>query len=59
MSKDAKQAEDMGLRCPKCNSAFTPVIYTRPAMRGVRRVRECVHCKTRFTSYERSPKVEK
>lgn len=57
MSKDAN--EDLGLRCPKCNSAFTPVIYTRPSLRGVRRVRECVHCKARFTSYERTPKVEK
>lgn len=57
MSKDAEK-EDQGLRCPRCNSAFTPVLYTRKAFRGVRRVRECVHCKTRFTSYERAKKAK-
>ena len=42
------------MRCPFCSSADTKVIDSRLADEGdqVRRRRECVECKERFTSYE-------
>lgn len=42
------------MRCPFCSSPDTRVIDSRVADEGdqVRRRRECVECKERFTSYE-------
>ena len=42
------------MRCPFCSSADTKVIDSRVADEGdqVRRRRECIECKERFTSYE-------
>ncbi len=53
------------MRCPFCNAPDTKVIDSRPAGEGdqVRRRRECLECKGRFTTYERvelnMPKVVK
>lgn len=43
------------MRCPFCNAPDTKVIDSRPAGEGdqVRRRRECLQCKERFTTYER------
>jgi transcriptional repressor NrdR len=42
------------MQCPYCQSKDTRVIDTTKDRRGgVRRRRECQHCKQRFSSYER------
>jgi transcriptional repressor NrdR len=45
--------KEPGLRCPKCNNK-TRVTDSRPLNRNqkIRRRRECVKCKERFTTYE-------
>jgi|SRR5665647_2141523 transcriptional repressor NrdR len=45
----------MGVRCPFCQEADSRVIDSRACEDGlsIRRRRECVACKRRFTSYER------
>ncbi len=43
------------MRCPYCSNADTKVIdTTHDARGGVRRRRECLSCKERFTTYERA-----
>ena len=42
-----------GLRCPVCECRYVPVLYTRPARRGVLRVRRCNNCGHRIRTYER------
>ena len=39
--------------CPKCKNAETQVVDTRDSSDGIRRRRECLSCKQRFTTYER------
>jgi transcriptional repressor NrdR len=39
--------------CPKCNGRETQVVDSREVLDGVRRRRECLTCKYRFTTYER------
>lgn len=43
------------MRCPFCENTETSVVDSRDAEEGkvIRRRRECVACKTRFTTYER------
>ncbi|WP_026101078.1 transcriptional regulator NrdR [Synechococcus sp. PCC 7336] len=43
------------MKCPKCSSANIRVLESRSAEAGqsVRRRRECMECKFRFTTYER------
>jgi transcriptional repressor NrdR len=41
------------MRCPFCTSTDSRVIDTRSAESGIRRRRECLACKRRFTTYER------
>lgn len=43
------------MRCPFCNHPDSRVLDSRPAQEGaaIRRRRECLACKRRFTSYER------
>ncbi|MCB4792342.1 MAG: transcriptional regulator NrdR [Elusimicrobia bacterium] len=43
------------MRCPYCNSANDQVIDSRPldSSSVIRRRRECLECKKRFTTYER------
>lgn len=44
---------DLGLRCPRCSSAWSHVLNTRRLTTGqVRRYRQCHHCQTRFTTLE-------
>ena len=39
--------------CPKCGSKKLEVIDTRPtSMNGIRRLRKCIDCGERITSYE-------
>ena len=42
-----------GLRCPRCGRRRFNVVYTRPGDAMVMRRRECQHCGTRVTTYER------
>lgn len=43
------------MRCPKCHKTDTKVNESRDVSEGesIRRRRECLKCKTRFTTYER------
>jgi transcriptional repressor NrdR len=43
--------------CPKCKHAETQVVDTRDSSDGIRRRRECLTCKHRFTTYERGEPV--
>lgn len=45
--------------CPECKKSDTKVLDTRDDNRLVRRRRECLRCRYRFTTYERteSPKI--
>jgi transcriptional repressor NrdR len=47
------------LRCPFCSYEESKVIDSRPAENGtiVRRRRECIECKRRFTTYEKLESV--
>lgn len=41
------------MKCPKCGYADSKVIDSRPTdLSGIRRRRECLMCKNRFTTYE-------
>lgn len=40
------------MKCPNCHSD-TKVIDSRSTLYEKRRRRECINCKTRFTTYER------
>jgi transcriptional repressor NrdR len=41
------------MKCPSCGEPESKVIDSRSVGDGVRRRRECVVCKSRFTTYER------
>ena len=43
------------MRCPNCSNDDTKVLDSRPISDGmaIRRRRECLQCKRRFTTYER------
>ncbi|WP_138159314.1 transcriptional regulator NrdR [Peptoniphilus catoniae] len=43
------------MKCPYCNYLDSKVIDSRPTDEGstIRRRRECINCKSRFTTYER------
>jgi transcriptional repressor NrdR len=43
--------------CPKCKHTETQVIDTRDSSEGIRRRRECLACKHRFTTYERGEPI--
>jgi transcriptional repressor NrdR len=47
------------MRCPWCNADEDRVVDSRPADAGaaIRRRRECLGCKRRFTTYERAEEV--
>lgn len=40
------------MKCPECGYEDSKVIDTRPAENKIRRRRECLSCKCRFTTYE-------
>lgn len=40
------------MQCPKCGSESLSVIDSRHTGNEIRRRRECVECKYRFTTYE-------
>lgn len=40
------------MKCPECGYADSKVIDSRPAENKIRRRRECLSCKCRFTTYE-------
>ena len=46
--------------CPECKKSDTKVLDSRDDDRLIRRRRECLHCKYRFTTYERieSPRIK-
>lgn len=41
------------MKCPFCHTGESRVIDTRAVGEGIRRRRECQHCRQRFTTYER------
>ena len=41
------------MRCPHCNSEKLRVTDKRASPEGIRRRRECLKCRKRFTTYER------
>lgn len=48
------------MNCPECRKSDTKVLDSRDEIRFVRRRRECLRCKFRFTTYERiePPKIQ-
>lgn len=42
------------MRCPSCHYQDSKVIDSRGVNEGVRRRRQCLHCGSRFTTYERA-----
>jgi transcriptional repressor NrdR len=48
------------MKCPYCSYSETKVIDSRetPNLESTRRRRECLHCKKRFTTYERVEMIE-
>lgn len=46
------------MKCPYCSETDTRVIETREAGDSLRRRRECLACKQRFTTYERVEKQQ-
>jgi len=46
--------------CPECKKSDTKVLDSRTEERFIRRRRECLRCKYRFTTYERieSPRIK-
>ena len=40
------------MKCPNCGSLDSKVIDSRPTDKSIRRRRECLSCKKRFTTYE-------
>lgn len=40
------------MKCPECGYEDSKVIDSRPAYNKIRRRRECLSCKCRFTTYE-------
>jgi len=44
------------MQCPTCKQTETQVIDSRVCFESVRRRRECLHCKNRFTTFERVEK---
>lgn len=47
------------MHCPFCHFEESKVIDTRPTEEGsaIRRRRECIHCKNRFTTYEKVEEI--
>ena len=41
------------MKCPYCGSQDSKVVDSRSIDDGIRRRRQCLHCDTRFTTYER------
>ena len=41
------------MQCPYCNSLENKVTNKRLSPQGIRRRRECLNCKERFTTYEK------
>jgi len=54
MAKPAVQA--MGIPCPICDNPESIVLDSRPHEKGIRRRRECVECKVRWTTMEATAK---
>ncbi len=40
------------MKCPVCGFEDSKVVDSRPADQKIRRRRECIKCRTRFTTYE-------
>lgn len=44
--------EGFGIPCPHCKARKSRVVYTRPKLMRVMRVRKCKTCKKRFVTWE-------
>lgn len=49
-----RDPERRGLICPRCGCRHLPVVYTRPKVGGILRVRQCRHCGKRISTRERA-----
>ena len=54
-----EQVSKQDMKCPYCGSKETEVVETRDSedLETIRRRRECISCKKRFTTYERIENV--
>ena len=52
-TKTAENETAKGLVCPKCGCRHLLVVYTRPKLEHVLRVRACRHCGKRMMTRER------
>ena len=50
----ATQADGVGIACPRCACRLATVYMTRHFLGGVRRMRVCRHCGTKYQTIERS-----
>lgn len=46
------------MKCPYCDHESTSVVDSRDSSSKIRRRRECVECKRRFTTYETTEKLD-
>ena len=46
------------MNCPYCANEFSKVTNKRKSSDGIRRRRECLKCKKRFTTYEKSVETD-
>lgn len=51
-TKKKSESEEVCMKCPECGYEDSKVIDSRPADNKIRRRRECLSCKCRFTTYE-------
>jgi len=43
-----------GIECPRCGCRHHYVLYTRPRLKKILRVRECRHCGRKIKTYEQA-----
>jgi transcription elongation factor Elf1 len=49
---EPKATEKRGLECPRCGCGHFRVVYTRPKVRAILRIRECRYCGRRILTRE-------
>ncbi len=49
---------ERGIECPKCGCHHFEVLYTRPIIGQIKRVRACRHCGRRMVTFERAPMAD-
>lgn len=49
---EGEPSDALGLPCPICGHDQNIVVDSRPARLSIRRRRECLSCKTKYTTFE-------